>query len=420
MAGVIAFFAGCEGDSDPPSSECGACPSGTTCDPMIGCVSGRACGARVDCADEDPCTTDERCNSAVRTCVYDVLDGDGDGLPPPICGGTDCDDSNGVVGGSEERCDGFDNDCDGRTDEGGALCGSAGTCSDGFCECTDPVMRDCGLGCIDVRTDEEHCGDCFRTCEGGACVAGVCECGSLTDCGAGCVDTSSDPANCGRCGDGCGAFACVEGRCVCGEAGEACCGGDACAGGTICSDGMCVACGGAGDACCEGGTCGEGSECIADGCVACGTFDTPCCGGTTCAEGVCIEGTCEDVPCLDDYPEWPATAFPRCTATTLSCAMGCTTRSCLETCLAGDTTAPSMGFDCADCYTQQTRYCADRSGCHDQLSALRCCEDANCPPGSAADCSRTMCRLENDAFNTCASGTACRRFESPDLRRCFP
>jgi hypothetical protein len=100
--------------------------------------------------------------------------------------------------------------------------------------------------------------------------------------------------------------------------------------------------------------------------------------------------------------------------------MACTTRSCLDSCLGADTTAPFMGLDCADCYAHQILYCADRSGCDTQLRDLRCCEDMNCPPGSPASCSMTMCAAQNTAFSTCVAGTTCRRFDNLELRRCFP
>jgi hypothetical protein len=61
----------------------------------------RPCAAAADCSDADPCTTGERCDPVTRTCASEMLDGDGDGVAPLICGGADCDDS---VSGT--RCEG--------------------------------------------------------------------------------------------------------------------------------------------------------------------------------------------------------------------------------------------------------------------------------------------------------------------------
>lgn len=91
---------------------------------VIWCQGGRAaCSARPSTPDE------ESCNGADDDC-----DGrDDEGAP---CGdGRRC-----VAGGCEvdcqphaERCDGDDDDCDGRIDEGGALCDDGEVCADGGC-----------------------------------------------------------------------------------------------------------------------------------------------------------------------------------------------------------------------------------------------------------------------------------------------
>lgn len=70
---------------------------------LMSCGSGsttRSCATSDDCVDDDACTAAERCEPSSRTCVSEPLDGDGDGYPPLVCGGTDCDDSR-----SGMRCD---------------------------------------------------------------------------------------------------------------------------------------------------------------------------------------------------------------------------------------------------------------------------------------------------------------------------
>jgi len=57
----------------------------------------RICVANSDCSDSDPCTMMERCDLSVHACRSVPLDSDGDGFPPLVCGGTDCDDSDARV-----------------------------------------------------------------------------------------------------------------------------------------------------------------------------------------------------------------------------------------------------------------------------------------------------------------------------------
>lgn len=85
---------GCETDTRTSSAHCGAC--GAPCAAGRGCVAG--------------------------ACV--VCDADGDGATIPACGGMDCDDSDNTRRpGATERCNGLDDDCDGRgdTDLGNSL-----------------------------------------------------------------------------------------------------------------------------------------------------------------------------------------------------------------------------------------------------------------------------------------------------------
>lgn len=119
------------------------CGAGETCDLRMGCQRGRTCATNTDCADMDPCTLRERCSTDARLCVYDaLLDGDDDGFAPRSCGGGDCNDSTAAVHpGVSERCNGTDDNCDGRTDEGSArdLCGEGASCTSSHCALDTPV-----------------------------------------------------------------------------------------------------------------------------------------------------------------------------------------------------------------------------------------------------------------------------------------
>ncbi len=136
------------------SSSCGV---GAFCLPNLGCVESRACATDDECRDDDACTVQERCDAASRTCLFELLDGDRDGHPAPVCGGYDCDDSSADIGpDGREWCNGIDDDCDGEIDEQGELQDDAFNC--GACGVVCPE----GSGC-----DAGRCVEC-----GGADVAG--------------------------------------------------------------------------------------------------------------------------------------------------------------------------------------------------------------------------------------------------------
>lgn len=316
------------------------CPTGSSCHPTRGCEMGRPCADDTDCVDDDACTVNERCDPAARVCVVDPLDGDGDGDPPRVCGGGDCDDSvETIFAGADERCNTADDDCDGRTDEGleapvCTFCETVNSCGDedmhgcyvriethleltdcanrtsivsaladcatasctayprcrdmagSSCECPDDQTF-CGDGffgsCVDTAVDRMNCGSCGRSCPSGTtCDLGDCACpAGLILCGSFCVDASEDVSNCGACGRPCPfRAACVAGDCEC-PAGESACDGECLD--TTTDDANCGSC---------GHTCSDMEFCEGGACVACGGRNQPCC------SGVCERGlTCgTDVP----------------------------------------------------------------------------------------------------------------------------
>ncbi len=266
----------CDGRVDESLSrgcgtDVGACTAGTqTC----------AAGAWGACSGTGPVA--ETCNG-----IDDDCDGVVDGITRPCGNGTgECRQGvetctagmfgacTGAVGGSAERCDTLDNDCDGRTDEdtGGGTCGSSiGACTPGTLSCVMGTLT-CGGG---VAPSSETCDGEDDDCDGrvdegvptmGACGNGAGECreGVRT-----CVS---------------GTYQCLGGR---GPATELCNGlDDDCDGGTDEGNpGGGVSCGSDTGSCEAGRTLCSGGTLVCDGgrgpsVELCNTLDDDCDGST--------------------------------------------------------------------------------------------------------------------------------------------
>lgn len=260
--------------SDPTS--CGVC--GRVCEPGRACVDGEC-----------------ECDTGLRFCVTEDLSGAVAGctdtnVDPSNCGGCDrhCPDGVACVDGTcacpsgQDTCGGTWGDPAICTDLSsdrlncgfcGVQCPTGVSCVAGRCACPGGVFcSSLGDRCVDLETDEEHCGRCARACTGGTCRAGDCSCGAGqtacaiedgtgTDYGTSCVDLMTNPSSCGACGRSCGRNrTCSDGRCAgCSEGftdclareGPSCvdlntdsehCGrcGGACAWPTHCERGRCV------------------------------------------------------------------------------------------------------------------------------------------------------------------------------------
>ncbi len=209
-----------------------------------------------------------------------------------VCGDgrTHCDGDGTVcvqeVEPADERCDALDNDCDGATDEGDALCAPTEACIRGICvpACFEGNCPE-GLECVKGECVDPACVtiDCP---EGERCVGGVC----LDAC-----DGVVCPAG----------LSCRGGRCV------DLCEGQTCDDCTVCEDGLCVVS-------CDFTPCSGTDECNSDGhCVPPGCVDVDCgvgmvcapgggcvdaCDGAVCPSGEeCIDGEC--VQSADDTPD---------------------------------------------------------------------------------------------------------------------
>ncbi len=79
-----------------------------------------------------------------------------------------------------------------------------------------PEEEFCSGQCVDLLSDDDHCGQCGNTCDGDlTCDDGQCGCeDDLTACGQSCINTDTDPLHCGDCDNACDSGQCDSGQCV--------------------------------------------------------------------------------------------------------------------------------------------------------------------------------------------------------------
>ncbi len=153
----------------------------------------------------------------------------------------------------------------------------AGGCSSGLSECAG--------GCVDLSSDDAHCGTCRNPCGvGEACMDGtcasICPAGAIS-CSDTCVDPSTDTMYCGASAPGCT-------------------GGEACAMGETCEAGVCTS------------PCGMGETACGGACVDLGSDDANCgmCGVACGMDESCVSGACMAVPTTTTIT-FPATGDTR-------------------------------------------------------------------------------------------------------------
>lgn len=209
--------------------DCGPCTGDGSCDTCLGgtCIPSEVTPAPLgEAPDACPPETSPGCGDAgipdagPRDGGDPACDADGDGFRSTACtGGNDCDDStNAVFPGAPESCtDGVDNDCDGFPDcYDVEACRFAGSCNARRCSLTDERFRICGGECVNVYTDENHCGSCAMRCLNGrqCTTTGLdgrprCYCAADADCALG-VNCNVAANRCGCNAESCGAGAHCE------------------------------------------------------------------------------------------------------------------------------------------------------------------------------------------------------------------
>lgn len=236
----------------------------------------------------------------------------------------------------------------------------------------DEGQTTCSDTCVDLQTNNAHCGLCGTSCGAGhVCTAGVCTTvctGGQVNCAGVCRDISTDSSNCGSCGHMCGVGeTCSGGICSCTSPGFTNCGG-------FCVDLNTTSnCGGCGVTCpagpnssatCTAGhcglTCNPGfADCDGtgfDGCEVNLMTDERNCGGcgVVCptpqnSVGICAGGHCSIV-CSPGYRDCDGSPTTGCEVFTDSDPHNC--GGCGMTCLPGQVCSSGVCVGCssnADC-----------------------------------------------------------------------
>jgi len=170
-------------------------PSAPGADPTSGCAR----GAPVSCDDGMACTTD-MCVEPDGTCMSLGSDADRDSYIAIGCaGGNDCDDTAAAIHpGAPEVCDGMDNDCSGRADDGAGMecvLGSAPASCTTMCSTsgTQPCNTACRRGPCTAAT--ETCNDCDDDGDGAIDDGLTCRRGASRSCMTGCSTSGSQTCN---------------------------------------------------------------------------------------------------------------------------------------------------------------------------------------------------------------------------------
>lgn len=323
--------------------------------------------------------------------------------------------SGSCVNDGAERCDGFDNDCNGEIDETctplGMPCASNGECVGGNCRMT-PAGQICTQLCSPLRPSVGCPTGLYCTaadgCDG-VCVLGVAPSDDVAlEVGQACTsDTECASLFCRDPGDG-------SRRCL-----EPCQSGEGmCLSGEVCAayDGECNACvpsalvsipRNLGEECAANEDCASGN-CLDDAgehyCSVPCTEDSECPSTFHCRADSCVRGEREGVgsTCIDNG-DCEDGAF---------CAARGGTHWCTIFCPMGDERPD--GFDCVAAGGSQV--CAPTL----RLTGESCTIDSDCVSGvCAGDSSGMYCTRACSADNLCGVGLTCARYDDGSTR-CVP
>ena len=289
--------------------------------------------------------------------------------------------------------------------------------------CCPKGQEVCEGVCVNLRTNNSHCGSCGHTCPDNiSCFRGQCDCdqiafmtppddneveeenfeeeefgfgedpgsdedsGSDEDpadqgsepgvpsdyeqtqivCDGQCVDPLNDSSNCGQCDNACAnGMSCVEGQCRCGD--------NVCSATQHCENGRCVDC--VFDSHCPGN-----ERCWQDQCVVC-AIDSHCFGSQLCVDNTCLECV-EDSDCPEEQcGEWdPCETAP--------CPISQRGRSCTRHYCKADNTCESETYrDMTSCTTNCVNPFTGQQG----VCCTSCGHRGGCVWPEDSSCTQTIC-----------------------------
>ncbi len=360
-------------------------------------------------------------NQSFAVSLTIVGDADKDGVPSSL----DCNDNDKNVfpayngkPAAKEVCDGQDNDCDKKVDEGFADLGKE--CKAGVGACEEKGKQACkadgsGVECSakGLKAGTETCNgkddDCngkvddgTKLCKlGEACTAGKCEvqkCANHGDCPTGSIckaGACTAPATCTKdedCNKAAGET-CDSGSCKA----KACTKHEDCPKDNLCLGSVCVV------ACSTDKDCGTGFTCKNGRCWKGCTKDDECFGSQKCVEGSCQEGACSPAcakgqrcmasKCVEDNcygyvcPNTQICQADKCVANPCEgkkCATG-------EFCRAGNCIKSCDGVSC-----KSGEYCIDGKCEANSCSGVKCDSGKICLNGSCVkdDCAGVTCKTK--------------------------
>ena len=326
----------------------------------------------------------------------DQIDENGDGIGDACCSG------------GEEVCNGVDDDCDGSTDEGldlgqrSCATGQSGECAIGALNCDDGQVK-----CIPLiaPVEEASCDGRDEDCDGrideglrnacSACIEGGIEniesCNAIDDDCDGRVDEDARCENgleCreGFCVDECSNNECFGGRiCVDGFCQSLCIGVE-CSTGEVCNDESGVCESRCATSCPSGEVCNDDGECVYNDCFGVGCPEGEVCG----IEGLCEVDPCAEVNCEAESFCREGECIPSCALISCPLSAVCIDGICQELSCWDE----ASGAGCAE----GERCSADGICVPDECELVECPIGYQCFEGvcSGDPCNRVTCPINQE------------------------
>jgi len=391
------------------------CPTDYACQ-AVKSIEGTAvkqCVAVDDKGQAAACSCSERAKSLKLTTVCSIQKKNAKGEVVSSCEGTRSCDATGLTAcigpdPTGEKCNGIDDDCDGKTDED--------TCDDNNACTADGCNAAAGgkVGCIHNAIDGPCDADGSACTVKDACKVGVCTPGKAKNCddGNGCTVDACDPAN---------------GCTVTNADGGACDDGNPCTLGDACKAGACQT--GGAKACPDGGPCVLAKCDLATGKCAYKNTAAPCDDASPCtAKDACDGGfctgkavSCDDAnPCTDDSCDGGKKGKPGKGCVHADNAAPCTDNNlCTDKdgCKGGACVGiAKTATQCDDNNPCTTDGCAKKTGCTHDGKAGAGCDDGNiCTSDDACAVTAGKATCEGGTY-TCACKTTadCKAKEDGD------